>query len=48
MKKLFRFYCKDCDHAWHDLLEDYQTQDHCDYCNKDIEAEHLTNEENNS
>lgn len=47
MKKLYRFYCMDCDNAWHELLEDYQNNSNCDYCSKEIEPEDLTNEENN-
>ena len=47
MKKLFRFYCIDCDNAWHEILEEYTIHANCDYCNKEIEAEDLTNEENN-
>jgi hypothetical protein len=47
MKKLYRFYCIDCDNAWHDLVEDYENHAKCDYCLNEIEAEQLENEENN-
>lgn len=47
MKKLFRFYCLDCDNAWHEILEDCISHASCDYCSKEIIAEHLKDEENN-
>jgi hypothetical protein len=47
MKKLFRFYCSPCDHAWHDLLEVIDNiVDYCDYCSRECKAENI-NEENN-
>jgi len=46
MKKLFRFYCIDCDNAWHEILEENEDHSHCDFCDKEIEAEHLSDEEN--
>ena len=41
MKKLFRFYCEDCDNAWHDLLEETEAHSHCDYCQKPADPEEL-------
>jgi hypothetical protein len=46
MKKLYRFYCIDCDNAWHEILEEHESHANCDFCLKETEAEHLKNEEN--
>ena len=41
MKRLFRFYCLDCDNAWHEILEETDSKSHCDFCNKLLEAEEI-------
>lgn len=45
MKKLCRFYCKDCDNAWIELIEENKEHpeyhDKCDYCGKPQEAEEV-------
>jgi hypothetical protein len=46
MKKLFRFYCLDCDNAWHEILEETESYSHCDFCNKKVKPEEINNEEN--
>lgn len=47
MKKLFRFYCSPCDHAWHDLLDVIDNiTDTCDYCSRVCKAEDFNHEEN--
>jgi hypothetical protein len=52
MKKLCRFYCKDCDNAWLEILsikeeENVDYADKCDYCGKKQEAEDLLDNEKN-
>lgn len=39
MKKLFRFYCIDCDNAWHEILNELESNSNCDYCNKLLDPE---------
>jgi hypothetical protein len=50
MKKLYRFYCSDCDHAWHELLEDNNEETHtdlCDYCRRPQKPEDMKHDTNN-
>jgi hypothetical protein len=50
MKRLYRFYCVDCDHAWHDLLEEISEEPHkdfCDYCRKPQKSEDLKHDPQN-
>jgi NAD-dependent SIR2 family protein deacetylase len=44
MKKLYRFYCIDCDNAWHEILEENESTSNCDYCNKLFKPEDLKND----
>ena len=49
MKRLCRFYCKDCDNAWLEIIsikeeENVDYADKCDYCGKKQEAEDLLND----
>ena len=39
MKKLFRFYCVDCDNAWMGILEEEDNHSKCEYCSKEQKAE---------
>jgi hypothetical protein len=41
MKKLYRFYCVDCDNAWHEILEEKDNKSDCDYCHKKFDPESL-------
>jgi hypothetical protein len=34
MRKLFRFYCVDCDNAWIEILNADEIHSRCEYCDK--------------
>jgi len=42
MKRLYRFYCVDCDHAWMQVLSEYKVYSMCEYCSKEqaVESEY--------
>ncbi len=41
-KRLARFYCVDCDMAWTNLISEFEHHDNCEYCNKSLEAEEIS------
>ena len=41
-KALYRFYCLDCDNAWHEILTEENTVSECDYCGNPQKPEDLT------
>lgn len=39
-KRLYRFYCLDCDNAWSDvLMESDKVTSECSYCQREFPAE---------
>ena len=44
-KKLYRFYCLDCDHAWAEVLPEFTIHAKCEYCNKEYQVENIHNNE---
>jgi len=38
-KKLYRFYCLDCDHAWAEVLPEFTVHAKCEYCGKEHATE---------
>jgi len=40
-KKLYRFYCLDCDHAWAEVLPEFTVYSKCEYCGSEQETESL-------
>jgi len=45
-KKLYRFYCLDCDNAWMEILGEYSNHSKCEYCSKEIECDSVYGDDN--